>query len=181
MPPLDRAFAFAKVDGVAEPVGEHLDLHVSRSLDEALEVDRPVSERSVGLRAGLSIGLADLRLGSRHAHPLAAAAGGGLEQDRESHGLGRLDRGFGSGGRVGCARDDRYAGGRHGTTRLGLLPHDADGCGRRPDEGEAGLLHGLREVGPLGQKAVAGMNRVRPGLRRGCEQALDAQVGVPGW
>src|SRR5690606_2337794 len=44
---LHRAVALAQVDGVAPAVGEHLDLHVARVLQELLHVDHVVAERGL--------------------------------------------------------------------------------------------------------------------------------------
>ena len=79
---LHGAVALAEVDAGAEAVDRDLDLHVPVVVEPLLEVQRVVAER------GLRLGAADLdrRLqlprGPDHAHALAAAAGGRLDQHR---------------------------------------------------------------------------------------------------
>ena len=50
--------------------------------------------------------------------------------------------------------------------RLDLAAHAADRVGRRADEDEPGVGAGLREVGVLGEEAVAGMDGVGAGAAR---------------
>ena len=45
MPALRRAFALEQVHRVAVRVGEHLDLHMPRALDQALDIQGAVAER----------------------------------------------------------------------------------------------------------------------------------------
>jgi hypothetical protein len=49
--PLQRAVAVAEVDRVALAIGEHLDLHVARLLQELLHVDHIGTEGGGGLAA----------------------------------------------------------------------------------------------------------------------------------
>ena len=55
-----------------------------------------------------------------------------------------------------------------------------DRLGRRADEDQPGIGAGLREVGALGQEAVAGMHRVGAGAPGGVEDAPDVEVAVGG-
>ena len=96
---LDRAVAFAEVDAVAVAVEQDLDLDVPRALDQALEDQPIVAERARGLTAGgRQVGRQPIEVADRP-HPLAAAAGGGLDQQRHADPLG----GRGEGG-VGLVR-----------------------------------------------------------------------------
>jgi hypothetical protein len=49
-----------------------------------------------------------------------------------------------------------------------------------PIEDEAGGLDRLGEIGVLGEKAVAGMDRLRAGLARRVEDAVGAQIALGG-
>ena len=81
---LDRAVALAEVDAVAVRIEQDLDLDVATALDEALEDEPVVTEGGRrlapggGERVGQAAGLAD------GAHPLAAAAGRRLDEEREA-------------------------------------------------------------------------------------------------
>ena len=82
--PLERAVALAEVDAVAVGVEQDLDLDVARTLEEALEDQSLVAEGRLRLASrrrqlGREIGrIAD------GPHPLAAAAGRRLDEDRDS-------------------------------------------------------------------------------------------------
>ena len=51
---------------------------------------------------------------------------------------------------------------------------------RRADEGDAGIMAGLREIGILGEEAVAGMDAVGARGLRGGDQALVRQIALRG-
>ncbi len=96
-------------------------------------------------------------------HAAAAAAGRGLDQDREAHVLGDLQRlGFGRHFAV-RARHHRNAELLRRLLGRDLVAHDANVLGRRPDERDRVLLEDLGEAGILGQEAVARMHRVGAG------------------
>ena len=81
---LERAVALAERDDMSVGVGEQLHLDVTRRQDLALEVDGPVAERGRRLaRTGHERRREVLRAG--HApHAAAAAAGRGLDEQREA-------------------------------------------------------------------------------------------------
>ena len=92
------------------------------------------------------------------AHPAAAAARRRLDEEREAD-LLRLAVGH-----------DRHAGLARDPLRRELVAAEPQRLRRRADPGEPGGLDRLREVGVLGEEAVAGMDRVGAGLaaRHGC-------------
>ena len=61
-----------------------------------------------------------------------------------------------------------------------LVAQRADGGGRRPDPGQAGVEDRLRKIRVLGQETVAGVDRVGPGLRRHLEDLRDVQIRIGG-
>ena len=129
----------------------------------ALEEDRAVAERGLGLAPRPSTAPASSSALCDDAHPLAAAAGRGLDQQRKADRC--RDR-----GRVGGvvelgAGDDRDAGVLHQRPRSDLRAHRLDRARRRADPDEAGVDHRPREVGVLGEEAVAGVDRVGAGQR----------------
>ena len=89
---LDRALALAEGDDLAVPVGEQLDLDVSRPLDVALVVDGVVAESGLRLAPGGFRCLLELRRIADDAHAAAAAARCRLDDEREAD-LVRLARG----------------------------------------------------------------------------------------
>ena len=79
---LHRAIAFVEVADIAMLVGDDLHFHMSRLVDELLQVDTAIA------KGGLSFGLSLLEGGphglfvERHAHSFAATPSGGLDQHR---------------------------------------------------------------------------------------------------
>jgi hypothetical protein len=166
---------------VAVGVAEDLDLDVAAVHDGALEDELAAAERGGGLGAGGADRGGELGLGLDLAHASTAAAGRGFDQDGESdlEGLGvQALVGLAVVGAVLKARDAGDAGGDHGALGLGLVAHGVDGVRARADEDEAGVEAGLRELGVLGEEAVAGVDRVGAGVGGGGEQALDVEVRV---
>src|SRR5690606_25986838 len=135
---LHRTVALAQVDCVALAVGEHLDLHVARVLQELLHVDHVVAERGLGLGLGGLDRVGQVGLGVDHAHAASTAATGRLDDDRVADlardgdvGLGVVAERAAAAGHAGDARL------LHRADRLDLVAHQADGLGLGPDEDEA--------------------------------------------
>ena len=61
---------------------------------------------------------------------------------------------------------------------LTLSPRFSIARRRRADPDQAGVDHGLGEVGVLGEEAVAGVHRVGAGLLGDVDDLLDVEVGV---
>ena len=187
MAPLERAVALAERDDRAVGVAEQLDLDVARRPDLALEVDRAVAERGRAPRADPAARAAGSSLGRDDPpHAPTAAAGRGLDEQREPDALGlRDDRrdlvGPVDRRRLERARDDGHAGRRRASRRAASLsPSAAIVALRRPDEHEPRVLDGPGELRPLGEEAVAGMDRLRPGPGRGVEDRVDPEVALAG-
>src|SRR5258708_33852099 len=82
MPPLDRAVALEQVDEVSAPVTEDLKLDVPRLFDVTLQQETVVAE-ALGRLTPRRLDGRDQFLGAAHdLHPLPAAAGAGLDQQR---------------------------------------------------------------------------------------------------
>ena len=103
------------------------------------------------------------------AHALAAAARHRLDEERKSHGLRLLREPRLRLLYPKVARDNRHACDLHQFLRLILHAHHADGSCRRADEDDAGRGAGFCELGALGEKPVARMQR----LGGGCLRRLD--------
>ena len=81
-------------------------------------------------------------------------------------------------GRLGRAGDDRDARRAHPLARRDLRAHRLDRVGRRADPGEPGVVDRPREVGVLGEEAVAGMDRLCARALRDLDDAVAAQVAL---
>ena len=175
---LDRAVALAEVDDVAVRVGEHLHLDVPRVLEVPLDVDRRVGE----VRLPLAPGRRErrLRLVGRgdHLHPLAAAAGRRLHEQRVAELLPERDDLLCRVDRIGRAGDDRHACRLHAGARGGLVSHQLDRLGRRADPDGARLLDRAGERGVLGQEAISRMDGLGARPADGLDQLLDVEVAL---
>ncbi len=116
--------------------------------------------------------------GLRHLHAAPAAARRRLDQHRIAdairHGASLRDIGH----RAVGARHQRHAETRHRGLGGDLVAHHADMRRRRADEGQAVRFDHLGEAGILRQEAVAGMDRVRAGDRRGRQDRRNIEVAV---
>ncbi len=180
MAPLDRAIALAEVNHVSVRVGEYLNLDVAWILEIPLDVDRRVGEVRLAFATRRVERLRRLVGGAHDLHALAAAAGGGLDQQRVAE-LGPEQRDLVGGvDRVGRAGNDRDAGGLHGLAGLRLRAHQLDRGGRGPDPGEPGRLHCTGEARVLGQEPVPGMHRLGAGTPGRGQQLVEDEVAVGG-
>ena len=173
---LHRTVALAQGDVVAEVVGQHLDLHVARAQHELLQVDAVVAERGTCLVArGLVLRLEVGRV-VHLAHALAAASCRGLDEHGVAHAVGeRLGLGRRVDAAVGAGHGG-HAAGLHGLARHALVAHALDAVGGRPNEYQVVVRAGAREVGVLGQKAVARMDGFRARVLGGRDDARHDQV-----
>src|SRR5437867_3788477 len=180
VPALDGALALVEVDDVAVRVAEHLHLDVAWANDRLLDVDAVVAEGGPGLGARGAERALELVGRLDEAHALAAAAPGGLqhhgEADRARELLHLAVRAEG----VVGAGNDRHAGLAHEAAGLDLVAHGRDRVRRRSDEDDTRVGARLGEGGALGEEAVAGVDRVGPGLQTHRDQLVDAEVALGG-
>ena len=131
---------------------------------------------------------------SASSHAAAAAAARGLDHHRiaDRRGDPADRRRILRQGALG-AGNARHAGRLHGALGGDLVTHGADRGGAGPDEGESAGLHSLGKGGILGEKAVAGMDRLGAGglgreevggrvevaARRRCRADAHRLVGEP--
>ncbi len=165
MAALDRAVALAERRDVAVLVGEELDLDVARPVEIALAEDRVVAERRRCLAARRRERFVELLGCAYDAHPAPAAARGRLDEQREADLLRRP------------ARQDGHAGRARGLLGGQLVAPGSQRGRRRADPGQSRVEHGLRQLGALGEEAVAGMDGVGAGLPRGAHVLGRVEVG----
>jgi hypothetical protein len=161
--PLERAIALAEMDTVAVSIEQHLDLDVAGTLEESLEDQPVVAECRLRLAArsgelgGESVEVPD------RPHPLAAAAGGRLDEewnaDGRRGGRQRVIRLVG----IVVARRCRNAELGCQAPSGGLVAHRPDSARWRTDPRDAGIDDVLGEVGVLGQEPEARVDRVGTG------------------
>lgn len=177
MPALRGAVALPEMDRAAVFVAQDLDLDVAGVGDIFLNVQRAVSEGGFRLRRRLLENLADLVLlvfcDDLHAAP--AASGGRLEHDREPDSADGVQN-------IGV-RVHLFRAGQHGDADLPgerardeLVAHPVDMFGFRPDKNESAVMAGLRQLRLLGQKAVAGVERLGSRSQRRLNESGDIQV-----
>ena len=162
VPALHRAIPLAQVNDPAVGVAQHLDLDVAGPGEVLLDVDVAVAEGRERLVLGQGEELGELLLVVRDPHPLAAAARGGLDDDRETD-PARPPRGPPR-RRPACPRNPGTVG-----TPASLASRRAEALSPicricspvGPDEGDVRRPAGVGELGVLGQEPVA-----RDGWRR---------------
>jgi hypothetical protein len=148
-------------------------------LEEFLHIHRRVVEGGACLAAGHVDGVDQRRFGMHHAHAAPAAAACGLDDHRVADGAAYLDdflRIVGQGA-IGAGHAG-YAGGLHGILGADLVAHQADGFRPWADEGEAGFLDALAEVGVFGKEAVAGMDGLGVGDFRRRDDRRNVEVAL---
>ena len=179
MPPLERAVAVPAVDDVAVRVGEDLDLDVAGPVDELLEVDAGVLEGGLGLVAGRLEGDGEVGLVAADPHPLAAAAGGRLDQDGVADRRGRA-----AGPRRRWRRRRRSRARRRPWPRRRsalasvFRPILRIASWGGPMNSKLQLRQISAKCGVLAQEAVAGVDRLDVGDLGGGDDPGDVQVAV---
>ena len=111
------------------------------------------------------------------AHAPTAAAGDRLDEDREAD-LLRAGHQLVQVGRRRRGLQGRDARGPGRLQRPDLVAGQLQHVGRRPDEGDAGVVAGPGQIGVLAQEAVAGIDRVSAGLPGGPDDLGDVEIGA---
>src|SRR6267378_934367 len=173
---LHRAIALSQMDDVAVTITHDLELDVPRAVQILLDVDLAVAERGKRFGARELEGAPEIVGVGRDAHSLAAATGRGLDDHGEANLARKLESFVGILYGARGAGNDRDLDVLHRFPRGRLVAHDADLLRSRSDEIDVRRHADLGEFRVLGEKSVAGMNRVGAGdLRRG-DDARDVQV-----
>ena len=179
VPALERALALEHVHHAPVRVAEDLHLDVPRRRHQPLEQHALVAERRLrlALRAGQRLG--ELLLAEDRAHAAPATARRGLDHERKAG--------------AACGRDERalvlpraFVSRHRGDAepvreraRLRLVAELAHGRRGWPDEHEPGLPAGLREIGVLGEEAVAGVDAIGASRARAAAMiVLAAQIAL---
>ena len=177
---LQTALAFAEVNDIAMAVGKHLHLDVPGVRHEPLQEQCVVTERRRGLTTRRDQGSRKPRGVVYDAHPLAAAARRGLDEQREPDLGCTVDQvPVGEAGSRD-AGDDGNSERSDGVLGGDLVTHRLDGLDRRADEHHARVLQSSGELCVLRKESVAGMHRLRPGSRDRGQHGVDRQVALPG-
>jgi hypothetical protein len=178
VPALDRTFALAQVHEVAVMVAKHLEFDVPRVFQILLDVDVPDAERSLRFTLRGPEQVAQICRRPYDAHPAAAAAGNGLDDDRIADVLRALERLFFAVERPVAAGQHRHAGLLHRAASARLVAHQLDHIGVRADEADMARLADFREVRAFRKEAVARMNGVGAGDFGRADDRRDVQVAV---
>lgn len=158
-------------------VAEHLHFDVPRIAHELLDVDLVVAERGQRFATCDRQQRLEILRVFQHAHAAPAAAPARLQHQRIADLRGQRLAGVEIGRQRRGGRHHRHAGRDRRIARGDLVAERAHHVGRRADPADAGIDHGLREIGVLRQEAVAGMDRVDPGLARDAQDVVDVEIG----
>ena len=167
------------MDGLAVSEAEHLDLHMARSLDVALQIDCTVAERARGH------GLRGLRHRSEllstldPAHADAAASSSRLHQQRIAYvGAGGLQPIECAGSETRTASKDGKSAGSSEFACALLVSPVPDSLGSRADPHQPCIDHRLCEIDAFGEKAVTRMHGVGAMITRCRQQPLHVEVAL---
>ena len=112
-------------------------------------------------------------------HALAAAAGRWLDQHRVADVVGRGHQLVVAQPRPGYPGYHRHIEGGDRVLGGDLVAHHLDRARRRAQEHHSGALARCGEIGVLGKKPIAWMDRLGSGARRGVEHLVDIEVALP--
>ncbi len=166
------------MDDIAVAVAEHLYLDMARREDVFLDQHAVVAERAGGLALAAFKRVVELLGSIDAAHAFAAAARDRLDQDRIAD---RIGFHFEDVRRLILAvitRRHRDTGVRHQGLRRVFQAHGADAVRLRPDPDQPSVDHRLREVGILGEEAVARMDRLGARRLRRLDDLLADQIAL---
>ena len=174
MAALHRAVAFPKNTMLPCVSARIWSLDVVGAVDVPLEEDLGAPEVRLRLARAPLQRLLEVPGVPDDVHPFATAAEGGLHQQREADPLGLLP---------GALGIDRLWGAGHGRhprssaiAARRLVAHRLDRVGWRPDEREARVGDGLRELRTLRQEPVSRVDVRGPRSPGGVEDRVDRQV-----
>ena len=178
VPPLHRAVAFPEVDDVAVLVGQDLDLDVAGAFDVLLEVDVGVAEGGLGLGLCLLQGRFERQVVRRDRIPLPPPPAAALISTGKPISWATRSASFSSSTSDRRCRARRARRPPARAAGLVLVAQQLHRLGRRADEVDLAAAADLVEMGVLGQKAVAGMDRLDVADLRRADHPVDLQVAV---
>ena len=151
---------------------------MARALDIFFDQNMRVTERGDGLALARCERVGEVGCVLDLAHPLAAAACDGLDEDGIADFGGAFAQEYGFLVLAQIARRHRHT--RVGHQCLGriLQPHRGDAGGARADPDQPRIDHRLRERRILRQEAIARMDRLRPGAYRGSDDLFADQIAL---
>ena len=173
---LNTALALAEVRHGTGPVAEDLHLDVAGVGDELLDVD--VGHAEGGLRLGLATGVGGLDLGGigDDAGAPPPAPGDGLDDHRSTVERGHERTRFVERDGAVEAAQNRYVGGDCRSTGTTLVAEQFEMFGVGTDEDDACRITAAGETGAFGEEAVARMDGLASGGRRGVDNRLFVEV-----
>src|SRR4029453_2071982 len=167
-----------QMDHVAMTIRNDLKFNVMRIDDELLEINLIVSESFLAFVRRPMKGWLKARFILRHAHSASAAASGRFDHYRITDFLRDFDR-------VALSLDNAIASWRHGhagfsrrSARWVLIAHRQHSLRRRPNELDIAAFTDFREMGVLGEKSIAGMNRIDIADLCSAHDAIDFKVAL---
>ena len=150
---------------------------MARLLDELLDEHPVVAEACEPLALGRLEAFADVGLGPRQSHALAAAAGARLHHHRVADFAGDAHRVLGAVDLADEARHHRDARRLRQLFRFDLVAHRRNGIGGRPDEDDPRCVACGAEAGALAQEAIARVHRPCAGSVAGGDNRIAKQIG----
>ena len=170
--PLHRTIALEEVDNPAVAIRQHLDLEMTGTADEALEVDVVLAEGGIRLAPCGKQGGLEFILGLDDPHAATAAAPACLEHAGEAHRANEGERRCRVRRQCIRRRHRRHAGAGRDGPRGHLVAEQAQRLRPRADEGDPRRGAGLGELGRFGEETVARMDGIALGLDRDTDDVV---------
>ena len=180
MTALQSAVAFKQMHHMARAVARNLHLDVSRGRQEAFQQHALGPECGLRLTQGPFDVLHQCVLSFDQTLTAPATATNSLEKHREAH-LAHCGGNFGGVGfGTARARDHRNACRNRRVFGAGLVTETIQRFGRWADKDHPGGFDSIGKIRILGQKAIAGMDRIGTHLARGVKHSVDPEVAFAG-
>src|SRR6266571_180133 len=178
MATLDGALPFTKMDRVSKLVCDNLKLNVPRPLDELFQVAMWHAKRADSFRLGRFQGGEQLAAAPNDAHASSASTGNRLDDHRITNRFGDCNGLFVRVNGVRASGQNQKPKPVHLPAGAGLVPHQANGFGRRTDEFDLAGLTNFSKVSALREKAISGMDGIDVRDLGGANDARYVQVAV---
>ena len=180
MASLQGAVPVPQIDGVAEAIGKDLYFHVASQGQIALEQYQIVTKGSLGFPFDCRQRLVKVSQLIDPAHPLATAATGRFDKQREANQARLIAQEVRSLIRAVIAGQHRYTGRLH--QRLGprFVAHGENGGAAWADKAQAALFAGGGKIAVFRQKAVTGMDGIGARLFGNLQHPAGVQIALSG-
>src|SRR5208283_5376644 len=178
MPALQRAIAFAEMNGLAVSIAQNLDFDMTRLFQKFFQINRIIAKACLGLGPRHIERSGKIMRGAGDFHAAPAATRRRLYEDRITKPPGHGQRLLIAGDCAGRARHAGNAEPDRRRFRFDLIAHEPDMLRLRPDESDVMVRKNLRESRILREEPIARMQGLGAGDFTGREKGWNVQIGI---